>query len=385
MLLSSTFIMLLAFLCTTLLVLINLSSVTLFWLASVLASLLAGATVSFYMAALNRFAAASPDPLHLSAVYTGQGVAGAVVSFASFLTIAAAPLAPDFCMKGGGASHNRTEGDTGGDCDAFRVDWSAFSYFAFVCITLALCMCGFLQLKQSRRGSKRRSGSAGNFSCDSLGLELEGEAAGDSSQALIEAQVGQLSPGEVGNDEPAMVRQRYSAIAVMRETKLTLGGVFLVFAVTLAVFPSFTAISTSEFKCQPNSSRAANDLFVPLLFLAFNVFDLLGRVVASAYPLENAKLLFWSSAARILMIPFFFMTRVNGEAQAWLSWDGFPFLLLIVLGATNGYLATCIMVVGPRTLPNGYGRDLSSTLHLFALTIGLLAGATLSLGLIKLV
>ena len=383
---------------TTFIVLVDIKNIDLFWTASVSAALLAGGTASFYMAALNRFAAASPEPIYLSGVYAGQGAAGAVIAFASFLTIAAGPLAPEFCEHEGPAneSNGRVVRNSlrlslkDEECDPFRVDWSAFAYFAFVSVTLGLCICGFLRLKQSQQGRKRLRGrgSDGSFGCDSLGLADEGNGR-DSMQALIEGHVDDISmrrgDGETNGSGGVVEIESYRVGTVIAETKATLVGIFLVFAVTLAVFPSFTAISTSQFKCQPSASRAANDLFVPLLFLAFNMFDLFGRLVAGVYPSENAGRLFWLASLRVLMIPFFFMTRVNGESEAWLSWDGFPFVLMILLGGTNGYLATCIMVVGPRTLPNGNGRDLASTLHLFALTIGLLAGATLSLGLIKLV
>lgn len=141
-------------------------------------------------------------------------------------------------------------------------------------------------------------------------------------------------------------------------------GLFLIYALTLSIFPGFLSEDTgshslgtwyvfSHIKLSwhygSESSYVGFSLtkfrYALVLIAAYNVFDLVGRYIPliKCIKLESRKWLMVSILARILLVPAFYFTAKYGN-QGWMI------LLTSFLGLTNGYLTVCL----PTTAPKGY-------------------------------
>lgn len=160
--------------------------------------------------------------------------------------------------------------------------------------------------------------------------------------------------------------------------------VFLVFTVTLALFPSVTASVTSvlpteygvPFKDLPTLLQPS--VFVPLGFLVWNSGDLLARILSAlpAMSCESPRLLFGASILRMLWIPIMYLCNVRGGGAIVKS-DTFFFAVLLLFGMSNGFvgsssIATAINRAGPDEK-----RDVGAFMT-FMLCTGLVVGSLLS-------
>ena len=154
--------------------------------------------------------------------------------------------------------------------------------------------------------------------------------------------------------------------------------VFFVFVVSLAIFPSLIVLIVSEKKCT-DSGRFYNDLFIPFLFVMFNLFDLIGRVSAAYYSACFTPTNVWMGAlCRLIFFPLFLLCNISGSNNhVVFKYDIFPISFTILLAFTNGYFSNLSMMFGP-SLTNPTDGSLAGTIMIFMLTAGLLAGSLLS-------
>lgn len=183
-----------------------------------------------------------------------------------------------------------------------------------------------------------------------------------------------LAPVPDSSDLPGFRR----VVRVFKEVMIPALSVTAVFSVTIGLFPSLTVLIESTEKCH-SSSRFSNDLFIPFMFLMFNLFDLVGRLVAGAFPCPFTPQTIWIPAAlRFVFFPLFLFCNVSGSSlPIWFNHDAFPILFMILFAFSSGYVASNCMMMGP-TLTKPSDSQLAGTIMVFCLTIGLLCGASLS-------
>ncbi|CAM9164791.1 unnamed protein product [Hapterophycus canaliculatus] len=150
--------------------------------------------------------------------------------------------------------------------------------------------------------------------------------------------------------------------------------VFMVFTVTLSVFPGATSEIVSSRRCQSGRSRFfAGDVFVMFSFVSFNAFDLLGRLAAGLSVVLPGHWLPIASTSRLVFIPLLLMCRSeDSRFRNWLSADVFPLILMPLFAFTNGYVGSLSMMAGSQK-----GAWAGTAMVLF-LNGGLLAGSLLS-------
>ncbi|BGP23736.1 hypothetical protein JCM10295v2_002637 [Rhodotorula toruloides] len=159
---------------------------------------------------------------------------------------------------------------------------------------------------------------------------------------------------------------------------------FLIFAVTLAVFPSITATIVSVRTGEPDLKLFQRpELFVPLGFAVFAAGDWLGRVMPQWEKLAwtNWKILMGISIARLVFVPLFLMCNqtAGGGGRAIIRSDVAFFLIMFAFAISNGYISTLIMlasVVEPSLEQEEI--EVAATCLAFYLTAGLSAGSFLS-------
>jgi equilibrative nucleoside transporter 1/2/3 len=150
------------------------------------------------------------------------------------------------------------------------------------------------------------------------------------------------------------------------------------FTVTIGLFPSLTVFIESTEKCK-SSERFYNDMFVPMLFLLFNLFDFIGRVSAGSFkPIFTDKNIWIGSVARIIFFPLFLLCNMstNKLANVFTN-DAFPLIFMIIFALSNGYVSTNCMVMGASAV-SSKDAGLAGTIMILSLTLGLLFGACTS-------
>ncbi|KAK1368491.1 equilibrative nucleotide transporter 3-like [Heracleum sosnowskyi] len=138
---------------------------------------------------------------------------------------------------------------------------------------------------------------------------------------------------------------------------------FLIYVLTLSIFPGFLYENTGEHKLGS---------WYPLVLIAmYNVLDLIGRYVPliELIKLESRKGLMIAILSRFLLIPAFYFTAKYGD-QGWMI------LLVSFLGLSNGYLTVCVMTVAPKGYKGPEQNALGNLLVLFLLG-GIFAGVSL--------
>jgi solute carrier family 29 (equilibrative nucleoside transporter), member 1/2/3 len=374
---------------TTALVAINVGANSLFWL-TLFSTCLCGIFGAFLTAGLFGLCASLPAA-YTGALMSGQGIAGLVVSLSGILTtISSKPQ--DLCADDGAFD------DGAADCK-FEVDYSALSYFLIATIILVACLLAYYALKKlefikyhlSKVHIVNASYSDPDVSSNPMveatnnnnkspllkdtnfGAEKERLLNDNDQRERVNSNTYSVNEMEAG--EALSLKRIYSVFSEIRTPALAVWGVF---AVTIGIFPSLTVLIESPEKCKSNS-RFSNDLFVPFSFLMFNLFDLLGRLMAGKYQICNAKNIWIASILRLAFFPLFLLCNVAGSQLPLLfKSDAFPIIFMMLMAFSNGYVASMSMMFGPDLVANPKNKALAGSIMAFCLTFGLLTGASLS-------
>ncbi|CDP00175.1 unnamed protein product [Coffea canephora] len=143
-------------------------------------------------------------------------------------------------------------------------------------------------------------------------------------------------------------------------------GICIIYVVTLCIFPGYIT--------EDVHSVLLKDWYPIILITGYNVFDLVGKSLTSLYVLENAKVAIGASFARLLFLPLFYGCMHGPKFFR----SEFPVTLLTcLLGLTNGYLTSVLMILTPRTVVLQHAETAGIVLVLF-LVAGLAIGSVVS-------
>lgn len=352
------------FVLTTILVTISVDPYLLF-AVTLLSCCIVGSSNALLSGGIFGLAGTFP-PNYTGAVMSGQGLAGLVVSVASLVTTwAGKPV--DMCTDDDAA-------DDDGDCEDY-VDYSALSFFIISCIVMGSCVFSFLallalpftQYYQNKTLEDMKRGPSITYDKDEKDSPAE-------TEALLEDLL-----DSSGNEQVAYEVTPERVWRIFKLIKPAAASAYLTFAITLALFPSITVLIESSKQCSSNASRFNNDLFIPFMFLLFNVFDFIGRVLAGVNQLGlTPDTVLIAVACRVIFVPLFLFCNVSGsQLPVLFRSDAFPIIFMILFALSNGYLSTLSMMFGP-TMVSARHSNLAGTIMIFCLTFGLLSGSTLS-------
>ncbi|CAL5200469.1 unnamed protein product [Lathyrus oleraceus] len=138
---------------------------------------------------------------------------------------------------------------------------------------------------------------------------------------------------------------------------------FLIYALTLSIFPGFLFEDTG--------AHSLGTWYALVLVAMYNVWDLIGRYIPllEFLKLESRKLITVAILCRFLLVPAFYFTAKYGE-QGWMI------MLTSFLGLSNGYLTVCVITSAPKGYKGPEQNALGNLLVLFLLC-GIFAGVTL--------
>lgn len=143
-------------------------------------------------------------------------------------------------------------------------------------------------------------------------------------------------------------------------------GVLIIYVVTLAIFPGYIT--------EDVYSSILKDWYAVLLITVYNVFDLVGKSLTAVYLLENSKVAIGASFGRLLFLPLFFGCL---HGPKFFRTEIPVTLLTCLLGLTNGYLTSVLMIMAPKTVPLQHAEPVGIVIVLF-LVVGLAIGSVVS-------
>mmetsp|Transcript_31226 Transcript_31226/g.33541 ORF Transcript_31226/g.33541 Transcript_31226/m.33541 type:complete len:688 (-) Transcript_31226:205-2268(-) len=309
-------------------------------------------------------------------------------------------------------------------CSPYKnLDWAVLFYFLAGCIVLFLCIVGYQKVHQYQNTRHRyvyetvgdRHGDRPVTNCSSssgvsyhdesprIGLELNDRI------LRRRQQMESTSSSENENDDENQLEQETfhdeteeeyttdpdnngptSLLPVIRGPAAC---IFLTFAITLSIFPSWVSELKSSHECE-NQYRLDNDLYVPLSFVVFNIGDLLGRLLSGYIPVQRIRYvsqkLVMGALLRTLFLPSFLLcsTTIGGSSESSsmvIRNDFFSLAVQLLFAISNGLLISTSFLWFSQLV----GTE-DSTLHkrasdimTFSLSFGLLCGSFLAFPLLR--
>lgn len=283
--------------------------------------------------------------IYTNAVMVGQAIAGTLPSIALILSI--------LIVGETGALVTAVEGD-----DDYYVskNFGVFMYYITASVVSAASI-GLLALTNHYKSERFYR------SLDNIMLEEEGPC----DESELEPQV--------------TVQATYVPFGILwAKLKLIVLTIFLTFSVTL-LFPVFASVVESV---HVGSTHAIfrKSIFIPTIYLVWNLGDLVGRVVCgaknSAFLVQSPKTLIWYSVGRLLFIPLFMTCNIHPGSAPIFASDTWYILLQFLFGFSNGQLCTsCFMVVGSHCDTDDEKEAAGGFTSVF-LSVGLAVGSLLS-------
>ncbi|XP_031378283.1 equilibrative nucleotide transporter 8 isoform X1 [Punica granatum] len=142
-------------------------------------------------------------------------------------------------------------------------------------------------------------------------------------------------------------------------------GIVLIYIVTLSIFPGFLAENVR--------SDLLRDWYPVLLITTYNVADLMGKSLTAVYVMPSIKRATWLSTGRLMFYPSF-MACLHGPQ--WLKSEVPVAILTFLLGLTNGYLTSVLMILAPKSVP-ATEAELSAIIMVVFLGVGLVSGSVI--------
>ncbi|XP_041353732.1 equilibrative nucleoside transporter 3-like isoform X2 [Gigantopelta aegis] len=163
--------------------------------------------------------------------------------------------------------------------------------------------------------------------------------------------------------------------------------VCIVFTITLACFPAVSASIRSVTYVKGDSWT--DKYFTPVIcFLLFNLGDWVGRTATSWISLPSDRhsyIMLLLCCLRVAFIPL--LMFCNAEPRSHLNvvfdHDAWPITFILLLGLTNGYFGTRVMIYAPQRVTWGQA-EAAGVIMAFMLTLGLALGSGLSFLIVKL-
>lgn len=153
--------------------------------------------------------------------------------------------------------------------------------------------------------------------------------------------------------------------------------IFLYF-ITALIFPAISTNIQSMHK--GTGSPWTSKFFVPLtVFLLFNFADLCGRQITAwiQVPGPRSKLLPILAVSRVCLVPLFLLCNYQPRSHLTVvlfQSDVYPILFTCLLGFSNGYLSTLVLMYGPKIVPRELA-EATSVVMLFYTSLGLMLGS----------
>lgn len=183
---------------------------------------------------------------------------------------------------------------------------------------------------------------------------------------------------EAAADDPA--NKRPPLWTIFKQIKMQVFNIWLLFFVTLAIFPVVLAgiPSVSE-----NPSHFQSVYFIPLCcFFTFNLGDFFGSILPAWFRWKYPKYTWLLVVSRLLFFPVFIFCNYRPDRRTLpvlVSNDYAYAFLVVIMSVSNGYLKTVIMMDGPKGVSNPNWAGKAASMMVFFLILGIFCGIQFSL------
>lgn len=143
-------------------------------------------------------------------------------------------------------------------------------------------------------------------------------------------------------------------------------GIILIYMVTLSIFPGYIT--------EDVHSELLKDWYPVLLIAAYNVFDLVGKCLTAVFMLKDEKIAVGGCIARLLFYPLFWGCL---HGPMFLRTEIPVTILTCLLGLTNGYLTSVLMILAPKSVPLKQSETAGIVTVMF-LVVGLAFGSVIA-------
>ena len=157
--------------------------------------------------------------------------------------------------------------------------------------------------------------------------------------------------------------------------------VFMVFFVTLAIFP---AVHAGIRPIDPNffGSVETTDKYFSAVncFLVFNSCAMIGNIFPNWFKVPGPKYLWIPVMSRLLLFPFFLLCNYHPLHRQWPVYINNDYIFIlggIVLGLSSGYYSSLCMMYAPRCVPKEHAGTAGMMAAAF-LVIGIFCGINFS-------
>lgn len=187
----------------------------------------------------------------------------------------------------------------------------------------------------------------------------------DISELGLKTDATEISLITTGDSELTNFAKPVSYWHVWSQVKWLAISVAMLYAVTMAIFPGYIT--------EDVHSAILGDWYPVLLIAIYNIGDLAGKILTSVYMVENQSLMSRACFGRLIFFPLFY-TVLHGPA--FFRTEIPVFLLTFLLGLSNGYLTSVVMIVAPKNVSILESETAGIIMTLFLVT-GLTAGSLL--------
>lgn len=349
------------------------SGATRTFVLTVIGVALAGMSQAVLTGSLFSYAVVYDRPTYLQALSGGMGVAGLSVSLGSLVTTL--PQTHTACADPDSPS-------SGPEFDHAVVVGAAV-YFGLSCFVLLSCLLAFICLTRLPF----------TLECQQLAKERAAATAAEPSPAA-DAEALSTVVAEEDADTNLRSRRLFSRrltvmasaggaraarrMRLMPHVWMWASSLTLIYAVTLGLFPSLTSTIVSS--TAGASACEWRGMFIPVMFILFNLGDTVGRNLPGV--LTRARVVLTLVIFRVVFIPLFMMCNVKTSGGSIfprppLDSDVWPLLIMAVFAMSNGWLTTCALMHAPEAVPPPE-RERAGSLMICFLNTGLFVGSSLS-------
>lgn len=198
-------------------------------------------------------------------------------------------------------------------------------------------------------------------------LNNQTDAVQEEETHLIQPEI--IIDGEHRDESSQKGRQKMSYCRVLRLVWKNGFAVLSVFLLTFMIFPGLTTHLYSS------TWGISKTWFVLLLFLEFNFFDLIGRLLPSKLIIFGPDKLWIASSCRFILYPMFILCI---HPKVFVN-DLWAVVLMAIFALSNGYIASLGMMYGPGFVDSLEEKETAGLLMSCFLTFGIFAGSHVAL------
>uniref|UniRef100_A0A251TIL6 Putative equilibrative nucleoside transporter, Major facilitator superfamily domain protein n=1 Tax=Helianthus annuus TaxID=4232 RepID=A0A251TIL6_HELAN len=150
---------------------------------------------------------------------------------------------------------------------------------------------------------------------------------------------------------------------VVKKIRWLVTAVFETYVVSLSIFPGYLSenVRSDYFK----------DWYPIILITTFNVGDFLGKCLTAIYVPNGSKGTVWCCLGSVLFYPLFLGCK---HGPRWMHSEVPVVVLTLMLGVSNGYLTSVLMILAPKSVPIEEAEVVGIAMET-SLVIGLVVGS----------